>query len=122
LYDSKKEDFDSSHALFRNTFTDGFPWEVLQVFSGPPKVAFSWRHWAKFTGEYRGRKGTNEIIEMYGLAVVVVNQKLKIQNIEIFYKPEEFLEVLEGKRDENDLRHAKTIMGPGCPFMKQQSS
>ena len=41
IYDTTKETFDSSHDLFRNTFKDGFPWEVLQVFTGPPKVTFS---------------------------------------------------------------------------------
>merc|ERR1712226_1612358 len=45
LYDSSKETFGSSHDIFRGTFKDGFPWEVLQVFSAPPKVVFSWRHW-----------------------------------------------------------------------------
>ena len=27
-----------------------FPWELLEVFSGPPKVAFTWRHWGELLG------------------------------------------------------------------------
>jgi hypothetical protein len=38
----------SSHDAFHDAFA-AFPWEVLDVFSGPPKVAFTWRHWAEFT-------------------------------------------------------------------------
>ena len=34
LYDAINETNQSSHALFRNTFKSGFPWEVLEVFSG----------------------------------------------------------------------------------------
>merc|ERR1719451_238049 len=38
-----------THETFRGAFA-AFPWEVLKVFSGPPRVAFSWRHWGHFTG------------------------------------------------------------------------
>ena len=34
LYDAKNHTFDSSHGLFRTAFKDGFPWELLEVFSG----------------------------------------------------------------------------------------
>lgn len=34
LYDAKNQTFESSHALFRTAFADGFPWELLEVFSG----------------------------------------------------------------------------------------
>ena len=42
LYDAENETFESSHKLFRGAFSKGFPWELLEVYSGPPKVAFSW--------------------------------------------------------------------------------
>jgi hypothetical protein len=50
-------DFEASHDLFRDSFLDGFAWELLKVLSGPPHVVFTWRHWGRFNGEYRGRKG-----------------------------------------------------------------
>lgn len=34
LYDAKNHTFDTSHVLFRTAFKDGFPWELLEVFSG----------------------------------------------------------------------------------------
>ncbi len=53
LYDAQNETFESSHELFRGAFSKGFAWELLEVYSGPPKVAFSWRHWGMFSGEYK---------------------------------------------------------------------
>ena len=53
--------FEESHDLFRDTFTSGFPWEVLKVLSGPPHVVFTWRHWGKFDGNFRGNKGNGEV-------------------------------------------------------------
>ena len=96
IYDVTKETFDSSHDLFRNAFKNGFPLEVPQVFTGPPKVTFSWRHWGVFNGVYRERIGDNEKYEMFGFCEVTVTEQLKIQSIEVYYKPEEFLKALEG--------------------------
>ena len=57
------------------------------VLSGPPgPVIFTWRHWAEFTGTFRGRQGNGELIELYGLCRVIVNEELKIQKIEVSYQ------------------------------------
>lgn len=48
LYDAEKETFESSHHLFQHPFGSSFPWEVLEVYSGPPHITFSWRHWGNF--------------------------------------------------------------------------
>ena len=34
LYNSEAHTFESSHNLFRSAFSEGFPWELLEVFSG----------------------------------------------------------------------------------------
>eukprot|EP00271_Cylindrocystis_brebissonii_P002743 TRINITY_DN13543_c0_g1_i1.p1 TRINITY_DN13543_c0_g1~~TRINITY_DN13543_c0_g1_i1.p1 ORF type:complete len:263 (+),score=60.27 TRINITY_DN13543_c0_g1_i1:194-982(+) len=107
LYDYEKNDFHSSHNLFREAYPEGFAWEVLDVFSPPPVVAFSWRHWANFTGTYKGRKGTGELLEMYGFAVVTVDAELKVCTIKIYYKPDEFMEVMEGLRPASDLKNGQ---------------
>ena len=65
--------------------------------SGPPKVAFSWRHWAHWTGPYKGRAPTGELLEMYGMAVAVVDENLKIKSIDVHYDPNQLLMKLEGK-------------------------
>ena len=46
---------------------------------------------------------TGELIEMYGLARVTVSSELKVQKIEIHYKPDEFMEVLHNLRPANQL-------------------
>ena len=57
--------FEESHDLFRDTFTSGFPWEVLKVLSGPPHVVFTWRHWGKFDGNFRENKGNGKVGTMW---------------------------------------------------------
>ncbi len=77
LYDAQYETFESSHELFRGAFSKGFAWELLEVYSGPPKVAFSWRHWGIFSVEYKGTKGADQ---KNGFTVATVNSNLKISN------------------------------------------
>jgi len=118
-WNSKTMDFDASHKLFRDAFDTGFPWELIAVFSGPPFIVFSWRHWAKFTGVYncpvRGEanEGKGQLVELFGLGRVEVDKDLKICSIEIFYKPDEFLEVMQGLRKASDLAKGLSLVGPG---------
>jgi len=119
LYDQANETFETSHHLFRQCFPDAFAWEVLEVFAGPPEVAFTWRHWGHFTGTYKGRKGDNKIYEMFGIGMATVNADLKIQTLKMFYKPNEFLSALEGKTSHESLQNAKSLVGPGCPVYKK---
>jgi len=37
-----------SHKVFRGCLRSGFAWECLDVYSGPPRVAFKWRHVCPF--------------------------------------------------------------------------
>lgn len=97
LYDAANQDFETSHHLFRNALQGGFPWEVLQVYSGPPEIVFSWRHWGEFTGYYEGNKGHGELVEMTGFVAVKVTEELKITDLKVFYKPEGFLRDLKGQ-------------------------
>ena len=96
LYNAQAETFESSHKLFRDAFRDGFPWEVIEVFSGPPKVAFSWRHWGVFNGEYKGAQGKDETIELTGFVVATLSDASKIIKLEIYTKFDSFLQALQG--------------------------
>lgn len=120
LYNSKEESFLSSHRLFGDAFQGGFPWELLQVFSPPPKIAFSWRHWGTFTGEYKRRRGDGKVYDLLGFGILVVNDKLKVQSIEIFYKPEDFLKALQGDLPPEALHAGATVLGSGCPFVSRK--
>ncbi len=118
LYNSDTHTFESSQDLFRNAFVKGFGWELLQVFSGPPKVAFTWRHWGEFTGEYKGRKGDGSVIEMYGFSVATVNDDLKLTRMEVYYKPEGLLKCLEGQMSPSEVFQGKAFFGSCCPIHK----
>lgn len=115
LYDAEVETFHSSHSMFRGAFGGGFPWEVLAVFAGPPKITFSWRHWGDFTGMYKGREGDGKRYEMYGFGTLTVTEDLKLKQIEIWYKPDEWLQALEDGTPEL-TRNGKSLIGNECPF------
>ena len=73
LYNNDEMSWEDSHHLFHGSFP-AFPWEVLEVFTGPPDVAFSWRHWGHFTGTYKGNKGEGQLINVIGYGIATVNE------------------------------------------------
>ena len=52
-YSPEKSDFESSHKTFKRMMPT-FAWEVIEVHSGPPVVAFKWRHWGVMKSDYVG--------------------------------------------------------------------
>ena len=50
-YDPRQNDISQSHKSFKHMMPT-FAWEVLEVYSGPPKVAFRWRHWGYMKQDY----------------------------------------------------------------------
>ena len=52
-YDPAHSDFEKSHKTFRDMMPN-FAWEVLEVYSPPPVVAFRWRHWGVMKSDYIG--------------------------------------------------------------------
>ena len=122
LYNAEAHTFESSHKLFRGAFVDGFPWEVLEVFSGPPRVGFTWRHWGKFNGEYNGRKGQGENIEMYGFMIATLSDNGKIEKIEVYSKMDSFLQALQGELPPSETERGKGLIGSCCPIHKSKAT
>lgn len=114
--------WEQSHDAFHDAFA-AFPWEVLEIFSGPPKVAFTWRHWGHFTGTFDQNKGNGELVEVYGFGTAVVNDQLQLQDVEIFYNADEFMQTMRG-----DIQPATQTKGDywaaptGCPFQGMVSA
>ena len=52
-YSSEYSDFSQSHKTFKRMMPT-FAWEVLEVYSGLPRVAFKWRHWGQMQSDYVG--------------------------------------------------------------------
>ncbi len=117
LWDSANTTWEQSHEIFHTAFA-AFPWEVLEVFSGPPKVGFSWRHWGHFTGTYEGNKGKGELVEMFGFGTATVNESLQLCDVEIYYNAEDFIGVLRGQKKVEDTNSSWNAGGTTCPFAK----
>ncbi|WAQ99185.1 PRPX-like protein, partial [Mya arenaria] len=79
LYDASNETHETSHKMFHDVFKNGFAWEVLEVYSGPPKVSFTWRHWGKWEEPYKDTPPTE------------VNDKNQIISVEVFFDPNTML-------------------------------
>lgn len=71
-YKADEETFESSHEAFKSAFPRGFAWEVIKVYSGPPEIAFKFRHWGFFEGPFKGHAPTGKMAQFYGLGTVKV--------------------------------------------------
>mmetsp|Transcript_7571 Transcript_7571/g.18401 ORF Transcript_7571/g.18401 Transcript_7571/m.18401 type:complete len:289 (+) Transcript_7571:64-930(+) len=89
-FSAAKETFESANKKFTGLFTEGFAWEVLEVYSGPPNVSFSWRHFGPAKGQFDGVKGDGEMIEMWGHTMARVNADLQIEELQVHYDRESF--------------------------------
>jgi hypothetical protein len=91
-YSMAANTFESANKIFSEALTEGFAWECLEVYSGPPKVSFKWRHFGKFTGQFTDTSGTTykgdgRMIELIGHCVATLNDSVLITELEIYYNP-----------------------------------
>ncbi|RQM10199.1 hypothetical protein DD237_003183 [Peronospora effusa] len=77
-------------AELAEAFPDGFPMEVLDVFTQPPQCYFAWRHWGLFAGNYRGIKGDGSRVEIRGFGEMTVNGS-QIRSLRLFFKEGDLL-------------------------------
>ncbi|KAJ7079735.1 hypothetical protein B0H15DRAFT_494235 [Mycena belliarum] len=94
-YSPEHSDFASSHITFKSMMPT-FAWEVLEVYSGPPQVAFRWRHWGEMKNNYEGFNDKGErvqipahgrVLEIEGVTIAGVNDKLQLQKVETWFDP-----------------------------------
>ncbi|KAG2221720.1 hypothetical protein INT45_007126 [Circinella minor] len=124
LYKASESDFSDSHKLFKRALRT-FSWEVLEVYSGPPTVAFKWRHWGTMVGDLKVNLGngekleaeaTNEVVDTFGVTVAKVNEKFEIEQLETFYDPSDLLRKMAKKRKGGNKDEATTGNTSKCPF------
>ncbi|GMP53148.1 hypothetical protein CsSME_00018704 [Camellia sinensis var. sinensis] len=84
-YKAEEESFESSHDVFLSVFPRGFAWEVISVHSGPPLIAFKFRHWGFFEGPYKGHAPTGEMVEFCGMGLLKVDESLKAEYVELYF-------------------------------------
>lgn len=60
-------------------------------------------------------------MELVGFGVATVDDQLRLVDVDIFYKPEIFLEVLKGTKPAEELWGARDLLGvgsvAGCPHL-----
>ncbi|RDX94530.1 hypothetical protein CR513_23073 [Mucuna pruriens] len=117
-YKADEETFESSHEAFRSALPRGFAWEVIKVYSGPPEIAFKFRHWGFFEGPFKGHAPTGKMVQFYGFGTLKVDDSLKVEEVEIYYDPAEMLGgLLSGK---HTIEGGTKTSAPSqqCPFSK----
>lgn len=73
-FKADKETFESTHKDFKTCFPRGFTWEVIEVYSPPPLIAFKFRHWGFFEGPYNAHSPTGELVQFYGMGTLEVKK------------------------------------------------
>jgi len=125
-YSPEHSDFASSHVTFKSMMPT-FAWEVLEVYSGPPQVAFRWRHWGEMKNDYEGfnEKGERVTIkahggtlEIEGVTVAIVNDKLQLQKVETWFDPLEMFRQMGSPVGEEGGAKSGTSanVSGGCPM------
>ncbi|XP_019174364.1 PREDICTED: pathogen-related protein-like [Ipomoea nil] len=116
IYNPDTETADSSQLVFRTAFRRGFAIEVLQVYSGPPKIVYSFRHWGYMEGPFKGYAPTGEIAQFFGMGIFEIDEESnKIVKAEMFFDGGELLGGLVKGGSSHDHEIATTQTS--CPFM-----
>ncbi|KAK4849931.1 hypothetical protein QYF36_002172 [Acer negundo] len=115
-YKAEEETFTSSHEAFRSAFPRGFAWEVLSVYSGPPVIAYKFRHWGFFEGPFKGHAPTGEMVEFYGFGTLKVDESLRAEDVEIYFDPAELFGGLLKGAPITETSQPTTHQA--CPFSK----
>lgn len=98
----------ASHQVFRQALKSGFALEVLEVYTPPPNVTFKFRHWGYMTGDLKCPMRSGEMVdlaphggkvEIFGITVMKLNEKLQILEMEFFFRPDTMMEqMVHGKQ------------------------
>ncbi|KAK6078837.1 pathogen-related protein [Seiridium cupressi] len=113
-----RNDFDASHKIFKRMMPT-FAWEVIEVYSGPPTVSFRWRHWGEMKADYSGLNDKGEkivlkahggSIDIEGLAVAKVNDKLQIESVDVWFDPMAMFRQMRPKGEERDPASTEKVI------------
>ncbi|KAF2794080.1 hypothetical protein K505DRAFT_242876 [Melanomma pulvis-pyrius CBS 109.77] len=92
-YSPAYSDFASSHKTFKRMMPT-FAWEVLEVYSGPPTVAFRWRHWGTMKNDYVGfnkhrvsAPAHGGPIDIQGVTVATVDDRVRLREVRTWFDP-----------------------------------
>ncbi|CAL4964505.1 unnamed protein product [Urochloa decumbens] len=113
IFDPDQETPDTAMDTFLTAFPRGFAIEVLEVYSGPPKVAFKFRHWGYMEGPFKGHPPHGQRVEFVGVCIFHVDEEMKVEKSEYFYERGNFLASFLSPPDAES-----SGSGSGCPVMQ----
>ncbi|XP_022985125.1 pathogen-related protein-like [Cucurbita maxima] len=120
-FKAQEETFESTCNDFKTCFPRGFAWELLQVYSPPPLIAYKFRHWGFLEGPYKTHSPTGEMVEFYGMGTLKVDSSMRIEEAHFFYDPAElFGGLLKGKKTATESK-AVDSSPSSCPFSNLQN-
>ncbi|XP_060192955.1 pathogen-related protein-like isoform X2 [Lycium barbarum] len=119
IYNPDEETGESSQIVFRSVFLRGFAIEILQVYSGPPKIVYRFRHWGHMEGPFKGHAPTGELVEFFGIGTLEVEKESnKIVKAEMFFDRGELLGPLVKGESNGESTSAMALAAAKCPFMQ----
>lgn len=104
-----------------------FAWEVLEVYSGPPTVAFKWRHWGWMKGDYVGKneegltvtiKSHGAVLDIQGVTVAKLNDKLQIASLETWFDPMDMFNQMKPSKNTMTTTHMECPLGYKANFQE----
>ncbi|RTE68355.1 hypothetical protein BHE90_017267 [Fusarium euwallaceae] len=124
-YSPEHMDFSASHKTFKRMMPT-FAWEVLEVYSGPPKVVFKWRHWGTFQNDYAAKndrgervtlKSNGKVIDIKGICVAELDDEFRIVDLDVYFDPMEMFSQMDKTNGEEPGPSEVVIAAQGaCPF------
>uniref|UniRef100_A0A0A9C1E1 Uncharacterized protein n=1 Tax=Arundo donax TaxID=35708 RepID=A0A0A9C1E1_ARUDO len=101
-------------AAFLTAFPRGFAIEVLDVYSGPPRIAFKFWHWGYMEGPFKEHPPHGRRVEFFGVCIFHVDEEMKVEKAEYFYERGNFLASFLSP----PVADAAPGLGSGCPVMR----
>uniref|UniRef100_A0A0E0JGC8 Uncharacterized protein n=1 Tax=Oryza punctata TaxID=4537 RepID=A0A0E0JGC8_ORYPU len=117
IYDPDKETLESGMATFLTAFPRGFAIEVLDVYSGPPRIVFKFRHWGYMEGSFKEHPPHGKRVEFFGVCIFHVDEEMKVEKAEYFYERGNFLASFLSAPAVAAATEASSGSGTGCPVM-----
>ncbi|KAL8166156.1 hypothetical protein V2J09_007655 [Rumex salicifolius] len=108
MYDPDEETAESANNTFLTVFPRGFALEVLEVYSGPPRITFKFRHWAYMEGPFKGHAPTGDRVD----------EEMRVVKVEYFFDRGEFLAPLIKGAKLEDLDDLEKMLS-SCPIMAE---
>ncbi|KAI1343174.1 hypothetical protein F5Y15DRAFT_405752 [Xylariaceae sp. FL0016] len=126
-YDPAHSDFAASHKTFKRMMPT-FAWEVLEVYTEPPVVAFKWRHWGVMKNDYVGWNSEGEKvtvqahggpINIEGVTTAYLNDKMQVTRLKTWFDADEMFRQMDPEGKASVEAETTAQGGNGLTYSKE---